>query len=76
MCFAIQTPSSRQSFTGSLLKNEESNSWMHMWHVNSILKDYSLPSTFSLVGYQPPKDKWSEQVKKAVLSHWENKTEN
>ena len=44
------------------------NSWV--WHVDILLKDYTLPSAFSLLGYQPPKDKWREQVKKAVLSHW------
>ena len=55
--FTTQTPSSMQAVIHLqiMMNNKESNSWV--WHFNSLLKDYRLPCAFSLISYQPPKDK-------------------
>ncbi len=50
-------------------KKDTSNSWI--WHVNDILKKYSLPSAFDLLRKVPGKESWKGQVKKAVYTKWE-----
>ncbi len=52
------------------MKKDSANSWT--WYVNKLLKRYHLPSAFALLKKQPTKDVWKNEVKKKVLSAWED----
>ena len=51
------------------MKSSSSHSWV--WYVNGLLKQYRLPSGFSLLEYTPEKERWKRIVKAAVLNKWE-----
>ena len=52
-----------------VMKDESAHSWV--WHVQSLLQRYRLPSAFELLHEQPSKEQWKYRVRKAVLTLWE-----
>lgn len=54
------------------VKTNSSHSWFIM--VKSLLERYNLPSIYDLLRNPPGKFTWKDQVKRAVFSHWEEKT--
>ena len=50
------------------MKDESACSWV--WHVQSLLQRYRLPSAFELLHEQPSKEQWNYRVRKAVLTLW------
>ena len=51
------------------MKDKSAGSWV--WHVQSLLQRYRLPSAFKLLHEQPSKEQWKYRVRKAMPTLWE-----